>query len=47
MVNDRVRNVYMLGEGQLGIQIRFAHFHFVPGFPFLGGPEHRKIAQRR
>ena len=47
VVDDWVRNVDMLEEGQLGIQIRFAHFHFVSVFPFLGGPERRKIAQRR
>ena len=47
VVNDRIRSVHMQGEGQLGIQIRFAHFPFVSLFPFLRGPEHRKIAQRR
>ena len=46
-VNDRIRNVYMCNEGQLGIQIRFAHFPSVILFRSLGRPEHRKIAQRR
>ena len=45
--NDRVRNVYMQRERQLGIQIRFAQFLFFAFLRFWSGAERRKIAQRR
>jgi len=43
--DDRIRNVHVQGERQLGIQIGLARFFL--GIRFRRGPHRRKIAQRR